>query len=499
MGKMMDFFRRYAKINSEELDLIRQYFNDCLETINDNNLYMLRKSCMYIAIVYCLMLVVAKFLLKNFTMSFPYLLMIPLLLVYFQINLYTIKHRGDISTGRTAAICCTFYFFLGVILGIIDVFEAPAGQALWLPIAVIALPMIFIDRMYKYGFEELVILAIMLSLSYKFKPTEQFIRDVYISISAYVISMLSARIILEMRARETLAMAEVTRLSALDKLTQVLNKGALLQRIENYFETKPPEECCAMCVIDLDDFKHVNDNLGHNTGDVLLEQIGKLLSVNFRAYDIVGRYGGDEFIVVMPKMSDPEILKSRCKALQMFISEIELPHEHRVTASIGAILCSDVSDVDKIFRMADDALYKSKIEGKNCCTIWTYQNRVIEKPTLLVMCEKEHQGLIDLKNDEGHRFDIVVAKDDDEILRDISEYQKYLKIIIIELDLEMGMGVFALKYLKTREGFSEIPILAVVNNEKDYMLAKELNVDDVLDQKTPNPVFKKTIDKLIGG
>ncbi|SDB51540.1 diguanylate cyclase (GGDEF) domain-containing protein [Pseudobutyrivibrio sp. YE44] len=494
----MDRLKKYIDLNSEELELIRQYFRECLETINDNNLYMLRKTCMYIALVYCLMLVIVNCLISSFTITWPHLLIIPLLLVYFNVNLYTLKHRGEISTGKTAAICCSFYFLLGVYLGIIDVFQSVSTQALWLPIAVIALPMIFIDRIYKYGFEELVVLSIMLILSFFNKPREIFMRDVYISVSAYFISILSARIILEMRARETLAIAEVTRLSALDKLTHVLNKGALLQRIESYFETKIPSEYCAMCVIDLDDFKLVNDNLGHNIGDVLLEQVGNLLSTNFRAYDIVGRYGGDEFIVVMPKMSDQDILKARCKALQMFISEIELPNNHRVTASIGAILNNDVLDVDSVFSMADDALYKSKIQGKNCCTVWKYRNEPVDKPVLLVMTSEEHQGIIELKEDQGERFEIILAKDDDEALRDISEYQKDLKIIFMELNMETGLGVFALKYLKTREAFANIPILAIVNSDRDYKMARELGVDDVLQRDTPNPVFKKNLEKLIG-
>ena len=497
----MDFFKslkHYSKLNSDELEIIKQYFRECMETIDDNNLYMLRKTCMYCSIVYVLMIVIEKFLFKNFIISVPSLLFIPLIVVYFNINLYTMRHRGEISTGKTAAICCSYYFCLGVILGLIDVFEAPAGQALWLPIAVIGLPMIFIDRIYKYGFEELVVLAIMLTISYFNKNHDNFIKDVYISIAAYVISMLESRIILEMRARETLAMVEVKRLSAVDKLTHVLNKGALLQRVENYFITKPVEESCAMCIIDLDDFKMVNDNLGHNVGDVLLERVGTLLTENFRAYDIVGRYGGDEFIVVMPKMGDPEILQSRCKALQMYINEINLPSSHRVTASIGATICKDKGSVDTIFEMSDDALYKSKIQGKNCCTIWVHDNTPYEKPVLITMCSEEHQGVLDLKNDESGRFDIIIAKNDDEALYYISEYHRNIKIIFMELNKETGLGVFVLKYLKMREGFSDIPVLAVVNSERDFDLAKELGIQEILDMDTPNPVFKKTIDRMLG-
>lgn len=493
----MGYWSKYAKVNSEELQMIRKYFRDCLPTINDNNLFMLRKACMYMSLIYIFMEFFVRFVLYEFRFSLPYFLVIPLMLVYFNINLYTLKHRGKISTGKTAAICCTFYFFLGVILGLVDVYEAPAGQALWLPLAVIALPMIFIDHMYKYGFEEAVVLIIMLTQSYFHKSPENFKKDLYISIAAYVISMFSARIILEMRAREALAAEEVTRLSALDKLTHVLNKNALLERIDNYFSRKAPEEACAMCIIDLDDFKLVNDNLGHNTGDLLLEKMGQLLIENFRAYDLVGRYGGDEFVVMMPRMGDETILQARCKALQMYINDLDVGGGHKITASIGAIICSGDVTRQMAFDMADDALYKSKILGKNCCTTWVYDTESIERDILLVMTANKDEGVEDLFRGEGDRFEILHVSNDDEALCNVSRYHDKIKIILMEVDVDTGLGVFLLKYLKKREGFSDIPLLAVVNTKKAYAMAEELQATEVISSDEPDEKFNKTITRLI--
>ncbi len=494
----MGLFNKYAKINKEELEIIERYFQECMPSIDDNNLFMLRKACMYISLVYVFMLIIATVIFDEMHGSIPYLLVAPLLLIYFNVNLYTIRHRGEISTAKTAAICCTFYFLLGVDLGVMDVFAAPAGQALWLPIAVIALPMIFIDRIYKYGFEEFVVLFIMLVMSFFKKDAEHFKRDLYISISAYVISMLSARIILEMRAREALARAEITKLSAMDKLTHVYNKDALLERINTYFARKSAEEYCAMCIIDLDDFKQVNDNLGHNTGDLLLEKVGQILTDNFRAYDIVGRYGGDEFVVVMPRMGDVDILESRLKALQMYINDLNLGGERAFTASIGGIVSRGVSDSKVIFDMADDALYKSKIQGKNCCTVWSYKENDIDCPLLLVMAKKEHDGLDVLHENEGDRFKVVTVHTDNEAMRCMSQYHRNIKIVLIELDHESGLGVFVLKYMKRREGFANIPVLVVAETKKDESRAIELHADKVLTKDSPIPVFRKTIDKLLG-
>lgn len=494
--RLKEEFGKQIKYYKDDNDIIRQYFRECLEIIDDNNLYMLRKACMYISMVYILMLALSFFLFDKRHISVIKLLVIPLLVIYFIINIYTLKHRGQISTAKTAAICCTFYLCLGVILAAIDIFVAPAGQAIWLPIAVIALPMIFIDRIYKYGFEEAVVLIILLIFSYIKNDETAFIHDAYIAIAAYVISMLSARIILEMRARETLSMKEVTRLSALDKLTHVLNKNALLERIDGYLDVKNPEEFCAMCIIDLDDFKLVNDNLGHNTGDLLLEKIGQLLIENFRAYDIVGRYGGDEFVVVMPRMADVNILHSRCTTLQMFINDINIGGEHRVTASIGAVVSSGVLKRETMFALADDALYKSKIMGKNCCTTWVLEDNPIDRDTLLIMSSVKHDGVQRLIGEEEKRFHVIYTTNDDEALHQASQYHEQIKIIVIELDIEEGIGILAIRYLKQREAFANIPVIAVVNTKKAEAFARELQADEVLDMDLPDKDFQKTISRL---
>ncbi|GEM_PF-855086 len=493
----MNIFAKFIKVYKAEHAQVREYFRDCLETINANNLYMLRKTCMYISIVYVVMLPAAKLILLDFEVTLPYWLMIPLMLIYFKINLYVVWHPEQISTGKTAAICCSFYFCLGVLLSLMDVVASPNNQALWLPIAVLVFPMIYIDHIYKYAFEEFVVLAIMLSLSYYHKSYELFIRDVYTSMSSYFISLLSSNIVLVMRSRETLAMKELTKISAMDKLTQVLNKGALIQRVENYFAQKPADEPCAMCIIDLDDFKLVNDNLGHNVGDMVLEQVGQILNENFRAYDIVGRYGGDEFVIVMPRMGDMTSLQMRCKTLQIFISEIKFNNETPFTVSIGAVISTKVRNSKVLFDMADDALYKGKIQGKNCCTTWVYDEIEFDKPLFLAVGVEKNNALKEIYEQKNERFQIITAVNDDDALCQISRYRNLIRLVLLEVDQESGRGLLVLKYLKSRESFARIPVIVVSKTEDSSKKAKKIGADVVLMKDTPTAVYKKTINKLV--
>ena len=491
-GKM---YRSVVKHQQKNAD-IAEYFEVCMEAINEGNLYMLRRACMYISIIYLVMIVIALIFVPDFKVHWVHVMMLPLMVIQYRVNVYILKH-GPISTDATGVVCCTFYFWLAMVFILIDTVVYSDKQAYFVPMLILVFPVLYIDRMYKYGWEEFVAVVTFAAFSFKFKDFLLFRRDVYMILGAYSVSMVLGHLILEMRSREALAMKELKGESALDKLTHVFNKGALLQKIDNYFIQKPEEDFCAMMIMDLDDFKYVNDNLGHNTGDILLENVGRLLLDSFRAYDITGRYGGDEFVVLMPQMSDAGILQTRCKALQKLLGDINLGNSGKFTMSIGAIICNNMKDSNEIFMMADDALYKSKIGGKNNCTIWSVAKHNYEKPILLSINDGRIEAVKKLKEYEGERFEILSAASDDEALSIISLYHNQMKMVFVEVNEETGFGTLTLTYLKKRESFKNIPILAVTKTPNDEANARELGADEVLRYDSTDEAFGKVINSLI--
>ena len=491
-----NMFRSVVRHKQKNED-IREYFEVCMESINEGNLYMLRRACMYISIIYLLMICIALIFVPDFRVTWVHILMLPLMVIQYRVNLYILK-RGPIGTNATGIVCCTFYFWLSMIFIFIDTIVYSDSQAYFLPMLILVFPTLYIDRMYKYGWEELVVTVIFAAFSYKFKDFVTFRRDVYMVLGAYSVSMVLGHLILEMRSHEALAMKELKGESSLDKLTHVFNKGALLQKIDSYFLTKAPEDYVAMLILDLDDFKSVNDNLGHNTGDILLEHVGRILIESFRAYDITGRYGGDEFVVLMPQMSDPTILQTRCMALQKQLGAIDLGYSEPFTMSIGAIICSNMRDSNEVFLMADDALYKSKIRGKNHCTIWNIENVEYEKPILLCVNDGRVAGIRRLKEHEGENFEILAAGSDSDALRLISQYHKQVKLVMLEVNNETDFGKFTLTYLQRRESFKNIPILAVYSTPEDAEIAKKLGADETVKYDSEDELFASAIKRLVG-
>jgi len=153
-----------------------------------------------------------------------------------------------------------------------------------------------------------------------------------------------------------------------DSLTGILNRGAIMERfsIEVDRAHRDNESLC-IAMVDLDHFKHVNDTCGHTVGDkVLCETATRMTSV-LRPYDAIGRYGGEEFIIVFPRCDVAQAFAiadrvRRCISIQPVRTNWDAV---TVTASIGIAEARPLMDSDAVIREADNALFRAKQAGRN--------------------------------------------------------------------------------------------------------------------------------------
>lgn len=153
--------------------------------------------------------------------------------------------------------------------------------------------------------------------------------------------------------------------SELDQMTGLYNKVTAQQMIENELKMYP-ERLYAMLVIDIDNFKNVNDTAGHLVGDHTIRVVSDLISGHFRKSDVVGRIGGDEFIVLMSDIPSMETAREKVSALiqeMRYKENLTIPEE--ITLSIGFVGNEDgETDFETLFKRADEALYQVKRSGK---------------------------------------------------------------------------------------------------------------------------------------
>jgi diguanylate cyclase (GGDEF)-like protein len=169
------------------------------------------------------------------------------------------------------------------------------------------------------------------------------------------------------RQREAALVAANQRLqesSRLDPLTGLFNRRELVRRIELELARVRRGRCAAIAMIDLDGFKRVNDERGHVAGDELLRQIATALAASTRETDSAGRYGGDEFVVVLPD-ADAEQARLAAERLIAAVREAARAYdaERPVTASAGVALARESDGVFDLVRRADERAYRAKQAG----------------------------------------------------------------------------------------------------------------------------------------
>lgn len=159
-----------------------------------------------------------------------------------------------------------------------------------------------------------------------------------------------------------------------DALTGLCNAGAAKKLLETYLRTiRGSRERAALVMMDIDNFKQVNDRHGHLMGDAILMSCGDMLKRRFRPYDVVARMGGDEFMVLVCDVPDREAVKGICeKVLARFLDEIaaKVP-DCGISCSVGVAMIPDAgTEMETLLANADTALRYSKGSGKNRMTFY---------------------------------------------------------------------------------------------------------------------------------
>ncbi|ONI43529.1 hypothetical protein AN641_09695 [Candidatus Epulonipiscioides gigas] len=160
--------------------------------------------------------------------------------------------------------------------------------------------------------------------------------------------------------------------SEIDELSGLYNKNTTATFIQDYLNKNTDG---ILFMIDVDNFKSVNDRLGHNIGDRVIEDVGRILRYIFEEHNIIGRMGGDEFVVFIKNYMNESKLETIATRLCRLMNKTYYNNNQHVTisASIGiATVFEGINNFRDIYIMADAAMYRSKQKGKNTFTIYNY-------------------------------------------------------------------------------------------------------------------------------
>jgi diguanylate cyclase (GGDEF)-like protein len=190
--------------------------------------------------------------------------------------------------------------------------------------------------------------------------------------------------IIDLQNELLLAREELRDRANKDLLTMLPNRSAIAGLLEaEIARCHRDQRTVGVILLDIDHFKKINDTYGHFAGDSVLRETAARLRVNMRPYDAIGRYGGEEFLVVLPNCDleqaamQAERLRHRLSSGNMIVDGAEL----HVSASFG-VTVSDISErnPDLFIRVADEALYRAKGSGRNRVSCLTWQESALSFP-----------------------------------------------------------------------------------------------------------------------
>lgn len=205
------------------------------------------------------------------------------------------------------------------------------------------------------------------------KEARQFVWNLMLVLCVFFALIVAINIFNRVRFNEN--SKDLEKQADTDLLTGLNNKIATERKIKEYM--KESDAQALMFLLDIDNFKKINDTMGHAFGDEVLRALGFGLAAEFRVSDILGRTGGDEFMIFLKNIKDQSIIDKEVSRVVRFFHGFEVGDvvKYSATASIGcAVYPRDADNFESLYKAADKALYKAKKRGKNQLAF--YQNEL---------------------------------------------------------------------------------------------------------------------------
>lgn len=344
---------------------LKTYFREARDEIAAANLSYLRFASTATLILLVLNLYLASALIRDWTPSVYHIAFLPTMLA-FSIVTWLLKRNSSLSPRAIIVLTVVFEIVLYGFVIAIDTVGSPDAPSIFVQLVCVALPAVFIlPPWISYGLVGCAEIACFLMTRFKNLFIAQY--DVFQLFVGLLFSICVSQFVMSYRLDTYDLRAKYEGLSVRDTLSNLYNKRAFYEKARAYLERTNPTSTCAIAFIDLDDFKTVNDTLGHSAGDEILIDMGNILSELFRPNDIICRFGGDEFLILLDGLVDERIIRRRFGlVIDRFAMKSSQLTGRALTCSIG-VVCAENIDVklDNMVAMADIALYEAKHVGKN--------------------------------------------------------------------------------------------------------------------------------------
>lgn len=287
-----------------------------------------------------------------------------------------------------------------------------------------------------------------------------------------------------------------------EKLYRDVLTGAYKRR---YFEEKVKNMSlnAGVAVIDLDDFKLFNDTYGHDGGDLVLTTVVNVIRHYIRRTDILVRYGGDEFLLILPGI-EKEVFSQKLRMIQEKIHATHIPgfNRRKLSVSIGGVMFTH-GRLEEAITKADRLMYMAKGHKNIVVTRWEQKQNTdkMEKrnlPQLLVVDDSEMNREI-LKEILGKEYQILEACDGEEALKMLEQYGTEISLVLLDIIMPKMDGFEVLAYMNRDKWIEDIPVIMISSEGSESYIrrAYELGASDYISRPFDTKVVYQRVINMI--
>ncbi|RHS59432.1 diguanylate cyclase [Ruminococcus sp. AM46-18] len=287
-----------------------------------------------------------------------------------------------------------------------------------------------------------------------------------------------------------------------EKLYRDVLTGAYNRR---YFEEKVKNMSlnAGVAVIDLDNFKLFNDTYGHDGGDLVLTTVVNVIRHYIRRTDILVRYGGDEFLLILPGI-EKEVFSQKLRMIQEKIHATHIPgfNRRKLSVSIGGVMFTH-GRLEEAITKADRLMYMAKGHKNIVVTRWEQKQNTdkMEKrnlPQLLVVDDSEMNREI-LKEILGKEYQILEACDGEEALKMLEQYGTEISLVLLDIIMPKMDGFEVLAYMNRDKWIEDIPVIMISSEGSESYIrrAYELGASDYISRPFDTKVVYQRVINMI--
>ena len=267
-------------------------------------------------------------------------------------------------------------------------------------------------------------------------------------------------------------------------------------------EMKEREWTAGIALVDLDDFKLYNDTYGHNAGDMALRTVADVVRKHTRKSDCLIRFGGDEFLLVMPDIAE-DVFNKKLQTIKKRVHEANIPGytKLQISISVGGTLCQN-EKIDAAVTRADHLMYQAK-NNKNMVVTEQEESRLkqsgaVHKQKILVVDDSEmnREILIAMLGDD---FDIIVAENGMECMELLKQYGKEISVVLLDIVMPLMDGFGVLTHMNRNRWIEDIPVIMISSEGSDAYIRRafQLGVSDYISRPFDNRVVRQRVFNTI--